>query len=390
MERPVIDKKTTKEKLKAIEINTISYSILEFLLIYNKYIGLLIIDKNHVNVFGEDVKSLDFKTLPFDEDEYNEMLSKGATVEYFEDHNHNKLMQLVKNKKDIKYLILNDNKLVKIYYELLQTRHLHKYTEEAKRLKKRQNSYHLLYDGYYVYLGSATYQTVLYMYRKIKELQKIKDLPSELNIDNDLVFFNVDCALLGKDGCKTSYKISYDECTKNDGESRLRDHIVQRTTDAITKFLRIESLQKSIDVKFNFREIVPEKREIKHNSKYGKVNFITDERKQEIGNNSQDIVNFYLKLKYGEKYVIDVSSDSSVGYDTHIINDNNEIIMRIEIKTEGFNNSFIMTNNEINKSYLYDNYYIYIVDSAKTIKSIKAENILNSLTNEPLDYRFYF
>lgn len=146
-----------------------------------------------------------------------------------------------------------------------------------------------------------------------------------------------------------------------------------------------------------FKMISPEQREV-NNKSFGKqagkgIDFVKEQiRKSNLGKRSEGIV---LNYERGESpVVIDVSDDYSLGYDIEVRNTAGNIIKRIEVKTEGADKSFIITNNEVQKSMIYDNYFIYIVrnlDSNKPeIRGMKVKDILNELTCIPMAYRAYF
>lgn len=147
-----------------------------------------------------------------------------------------------------------------------------------------------------------------------------------------------------------------------------------------------------------FKEIKVEKREIEYSSSSNsnsdqKINFLEDQkRKKRLGDKAEEIV-----LKYENQFfknVKNVSDDPSIGYDIEVKNELNEVVKRIEVKTESYNCSFIITINEIQKSMKFNDYYIYVVSNLDsenpTIKSIKVSNILDELTCMPVQYRVYF
>jgi hypothetical protein len=147
-----------------------------------------------------------------------------------------------------------------------------------------------------------------------------------------------------------------------------------------------------------FTEIFPEKRVVKNpaamESLVGlKVDYIKDQvRKNNLGYLAEEIVLNYERSV--SSVVINVSDNPAVGYDIEVSNMAGNIIKRIEVKTEGFDKFFIITSNEIAKSYEYDNYYIYIVRDVKSnqpkIQALKVVDILNELSCYPTGYRVYF
>ncbi len=145
-----------------------------------------------------------------------------------------------------------------------------------------------------------------------------------------------------------------------------------------------------------FKMITPQKREINTKAAYnnfGKpVDFIKDQfRKINLGKYAEEIVMRYEKEV--SPVVIDVSTTPSLGYDIEVRDETGLILKRIEVKTEGPDRSFLITINEVQKSMLYDNYYIYIVrhlESKPEIQGLKIADLLNGLTCTPVSYRVYF
>jgi len=154
------------------------------------------------------------------------------------------------------------------------------------------------------------------------------------------------------------------------------------------------------DLEANFMDIEANKRQVNLNpttksssQSEKKRDHLKDYfRKSKLGNKSEEIV-FNHESKFNN-FVKSVSDNESLGYDIEVRNKSNEIIKRIEVKTESINSSFIITQNEIQKSNQYDNYYIYIVENPESerpvIKSLIVKNILEELTCIPIGYRVYF
>ncbi len=151
-------------------------------------------------------------------------------------------------------------------------------------------------------------------------------------------------------------------------------------------------------IHYKFKEIEVVEREIKakgssHNKNSPPKNYLKDHmRKNKLGKISEGIVyNFELNKC---EFVEIVSDNNTIGYDIEVKNKKGEIIKRIEVKTESYNQSFILTFYELQKANIYDNYYIYVVKNPKSksplIQSIKTKDILKSMTYEPIDYRIYF
>lgn len=150
------------------------------------------------------------------------------------------------------------------------------------------------------------------------------------------------------------------------------------------------------DVQYNFKEIEIIKREIKYNTRKQdpkKKDYLKDYvRKNKLGSISEEIVyNFELSKS---RFVKKVSDNNTLGYDIEVKNKKGEIVKRIEVKTESYNHSFILTSHELQKSDTFDNYYIYVVRNPESnrplIQSIIVKDILAELTCEPIDYRVYF
>lgn len=152
------------------------------------------------------------------------------------------------------------------------------------------------------------------------------------------------------------------------------------------------------EVQYSFKEIEIVKREIKAKNLASKQEVAKKDylknyiRKNKLGDISENIVlNFELTRN---KFVERVSENDTLGYDIEVKNKEGEIIKRIEVKTESYNCSFILTSNELQKANEYDNYYIYVVRNPESnnplIQQIKIKDILKSMTCEPIDYRVYF
>lgn len=147
-----------------------------------------------------------------------------------------------------------------------------------------------------------------------------------------------------------------------------------------------------------FIELSPEKREVKNQAILeppigSKVDFIKDQiRKNNLGFLAEEIVLNYERSV--GSVVINVSDNIALGYDIEVRNLADNIIKRIEVKTESFDKSFIITSNEISQSRKYDNYYIYVVRDVKSsqpkIQAMKVVDILNELSCYPTGYRVYF
>jgi len=150
------------------------------------------------------------------------------------------------------------------------------------------------------------------------------------------------------------------------------------------------------EVQCKFEEIEIAKRKIKstlNNQKLTKKDYLKDYvRKNKLGEISEDIV---LNFELGRnRFVEKVSNNNSLGYDVEVKNKKGEVIKRIEVKTESYNRSFILTSNELQKANTYDNYYIYVVKNPESykplIQQLKPKDIVNSMTCEPINYRVYF
>jgi len=153
----------------------------------------------------------------------------------------------------------------------------------------------------------------------------------------------------------------------------------------ISKEATFEKIKISKRKMLNFKESVDNNKECKD---YVKIQI----RNNQLGAISEDVVLNYEKQL--NENVVQVSNNPSKGYDIEVLNNKNEIIKRIEVKTEGMNSSFIISPNEIKKSNKYDNYYIYVVkfpESKKPIiKCLSVRDILSDMTTEPIGYRVYF
>lgn len=154
--------------------------------------------------------------------------------------------------------------------------------------------------------------------------------------------------------------------------------------------------KKGKEIQYKFKEIAISKREINHKEKIHKLSN-RDYLKEYVHQNrlGQISENIVLDFESKEnKFVEKVSDDNSLGFDIAVKNEKKEIIKRIEVKTESFNSSFIITENEIQKSKEFDNYYIYIVRNPESkeplIQQIKPIDILKNMTCIPINYRVYF
>ena len=102
-----------------------------------------------------------------------------------------------------------------------------------------------------------------------------------------------------------------------------------------------------------------------------------------------------------EKYSLikDVSNNSSLGYDIQSINPNGNLKF-IEVKTEGFDNSFIISRNEITRLNETENYYIYVVNHNNSFSEIKELDLnrieledkrsINGIEFYPINFRVHF
>lgn len=126
-------------------------------------------------------------------------------------------------------------------------------------------------------------------------------------------------------------------------------------------------------------------------------------RKELVGKKSEEIVLNYEKEKHiNHKYfslIKNVSANNSLGYDIQSIDENGNLKF-IEVKTEGFNKSFIISRNEITRLNETENHFIYVVNHKNStseineldLKEIKLEGkkSINGIEFYPLNFRVHF
>ena len=224
----------------------------------------------------------------------------------------------------------------------------------------------------------------------------------------DDVFKSLDSAV------RTTRKCSWENYTAYINEIRKAQHLLQTKSELTDEYISLLDAHSFLWILGSqmknwtprnkkatasnpvFKMITPQKREINTKAAYnnfGKpVDFIKDQfRKINLGKYAEEIVMRYEKEV--SPVVIDVSTTPSLGYDIEVRDETGLILKRIEVKTEGADRSFLITINEVQKSMLYDNYYIYIVrhlESKPEIQGLKIADLLNELTCTPVSYRVYF
>ena len=176
-------------------------------------------------------------------------------------------------------------------------------------------------------------------------------------------------------------------------------------------------IMKHIPVNFNpetqnysiiFKKITPSHSGLKlpkyaANKNYTSNLDLLHKRKEISGKKSEEIVLTHEKEKYinheNFSLIKNVSANSSLGYDIQSIDENGNLKF-IEVKTEGFNKSFIISRNEIKSLNETKNYFIYIVNHKNLTSEIKELDLkeiklkdkesINGIEFYPINFRVHF
>ena len=176
----------------------------------------------------------------------------------------------------------------------------------------------------------------------------------------------------------------------------------------ITKHIPDDFSQEVKNTNIIFKKITPSHSDLqlpkyKKNENYIPNHNLQQKRKEISGKKSEEIVLIHEKNKYKnhEKYSLikDVSNNSSLGYDIQSINPNGNLKF-IEVKTEGFDNSFIISRNEITRLNETENYCIYVVNNNNNFSEIKEIDLnkieiegkrsINGIEFYPINFRVHF